>query len=54
MYVESKLDRSSGPEQFPGSYVVNRVLATRLVQWLKGLCNPRKKERTLKVGLGIS
>jgi len=31
--------------QFLGSYMVNRVLAMRLVQWLKGILHHRKKER---------
>jgi len=37
--------QSSGLGQFFGFYVVDRVLTTRLVQWLKSILHPRKKER---------
>ena len=36
---------SPGLGQFLRSYVVNRVLAIRLVKWLEGILHQRKKER---------
>ena len=36
---------SPSPGQLLGSYVLNRVLAIRLDQWLKGILHQREKER---------
>jgi len=43
-------NENSGPGQFLGSYVVNWMLATRLVQWLEGILHQRKKERNQVLG----